>query len=218
MSLALLGHPFSSYTQKVLIALWLNDTPFEFRMVDGQHPDNLALLARHSPFNLFPVLVDDGRALFESTHIIDFLDSRHRGAHRLIPDGDSGREVRFIDRFFDLYVMGQMQVAVADALRPADRRDPHGVTKARERLRQAYDWLDANLAPGSWAVGDDFTLADCAAAPSLFYADWVEPIGEQRPVLAAFRARLLAHPVVMRAVDEARAYRSFFPLGAPDRD
>jgi glutathione S-transferase len=218
MSLALLGHPFSSYTQKVLIALWLNDTPFQFRMVDGQHPDNLALLARHSPFKLFPVLIDDGRGWFESTHIIDYLDARHRGDHRLIPDGDSGREVRFIDRFFDLYVMGQMQVAVADALRPADQRDPYGVTKARERLRQAYDWLDANLTPGQWAVGNEFTLADCAAAPSLFYADWVEPIGEQRPVLAAFRARLLAHPVVMRAVDEARPYRSFFPLGAPDRD
>lgn len=218
MTLILYGHPFSSYTQKVLIALWANATPFEFRMVDGQHPDHLAELALHSPFKKFPLLVDDGDAFFESTSIIDHLDAHHPGAQRWIPPGDVGRRARFLDRFFDLYVMDQMSVPVLDALRPAEQRDPFGVAAARDRLRIAYDWLDAHLGAGPFAVGDQFTLADCAAAPALFYADWVEPIGEARPVLAGYRARLLAHPVVMRAVDEARPYRSFFPLGAPDRD
>jgi glutathione S-transferase len=216
--LALFGHPFSSYTQKVLIALWANDTPFEFRMIDGQHPDNFTELARYSPFKKFPLLIDDGKAVFETTHIIDHLDAHHRGPNRWIPDGDLGRHVRFIDRFFDLYVMDQMSVPVFNALRPEGQRDPFGEAKARETLRVAYDWLDANLGAGPWAAGDAFTLADCAAAPSLFYADWVERIGDRRPTLAAYRARLLAHPVVMRAVDEARPYRAFFPLGAPDRD
>jgi glutathione S-transferase len=105
-----------------------------------------------------------------------------------------------------------------DALRPDDKRDPYGVEQAMGRLRTAYDWLEANLGNGPWAIGNQFTLADCAAAPSLFYADWVQEIGPARPKLAAYRARLLAHPVVARAVDEARPYRQFFPLGAPDRD
>jgi glutathione S-transferase len=109
-------------------------------------------------------------------------------------------------------------VPVWNALRPADQRDPFGETAAREKLRTAYDWLDANLGAGPFAVGEEFTLADCAAAPSLFYADWVEPIGEARSTLATYRKRLLAFPPVMRAVDEGRPYRDFFPLGAPDRD
>ena len=218
MSLILYGHPFSSYTQKVLIALWANDTPFEYRIIDGQHPDHQAELARHSPFKKFPLLIDDGTALFETTSIIDHLDAHHPGVHRWIPDGDVGRRVRFLDRFFDLYVMEQMTVPVWNALRPADQRDTFGEKAAREKLHVAYDWLDANLGAGPFAVGEEFTLADCAAAPSLFYADWVEPIGEARSTLATYRKRLLAFPPVMRAVDEGRPYRDFFPLGAPDRD
>jgi glutathione S-transferase len=114
--------------------------------------------------------------------------------------------------------MNQMSVAVFNALRPEEARDPYGVDRAMERLRTAYDWLEANLDEGPWAVGDQFTLADCAAAPSLFYADWVDEIGDARPRLKAYRQRLLAHPVVARAVDEGRPYRAYFPLGAPDRD
>jgi glutathione S-transferase len=114
--------------------------------------------------------------------------------------------------------MNQMSTPVFDAHRPEESRDPFSVAKAMERLRTAYDWLESNLGEGPWALGDRFTLADCAAAPSLFYADWVEPIGQGRPKLCAYRARLLAHPVVARAVDEGRPYRSYFPLGAPDRD
>ena len=217
MSLQFFGHTFSSYTQKVLIALWADETPFEYRMIGPDHPDNLNELKRHSPFGQFPLLIDEGPAVFESTPIIEHLQAHHPGPAKWIPEGETGRRVRFLDRFFDLHVMYNMQSVVADALRPEGSRDPYGVARARERLNTAYDWLETQF-DGEWAAGTMFTLADCAAAPSLFYADWVERIGPARPKLAAYRARLLAHPVVARAVDEGRPYRAFFPLGAPDRD
>jgi glutathione S-transferase len=218
VSLQLFGHPFSSYTQKVLIALWADETPFEYRILEADHPENMEELKRHWPFGQFPLLLDDGRPFAESTPIIEHLQAEHGGVHRWIPDGDIGRRIRFLDRFFDLYVMGNMQVPVLNAIRPEGSRDSFGVDKARSQLFLAYDWLEANLGDGPWAAGEEFTLADCAAAPSLFYADWVEEIGPERPRLAAYRARLLEHPVVKRAVDEGRPYRAYFPLGAPDRD
>ena len=209
------GHPFSSYTQKVLIALWADETPFDYRMIED--PDNMAELKRHSPFGMFPLIVDGERAVFETSIIIEYLQQNFPGPNRWIPDGDEGLRVRLFDRFFDLYVMNTMQVAVANALRPEGTQDAYGEERARERLHIAYDWLEDNLG-GTWAVGDHFTMADCAAAPSLFYADWVEPIPDNRPRLKAYRARLLAHPIVARAVDEGRPFRHYFPLGAPDRD
>jgi len=218
MNPQLFGHPFSSYTQKVLIALWADGTPFDYRILEPDHPENSEILKRHSPFGLFPLLLDDGQPVLETTCIIDHLQAHHPGSNMWIPDGDDGRRVRFLDRFFDLYVMNNMSVPVFDALRPEGSRDPYGVGKAMERLRTAYDWLETNLGEGPWAIGEQFTLADCAAAPSLFYADWVEVIGAERPKLAAYRARLLGHPTVARAVDEGRPYRAYFPLGAPDRD
>ncbi len=217
MSLEFFGHPFSSYTQKVLIALWADETPFNYRMIED--PANMEELKRHSPYGLFPLLIDEGRPVFESSTIIEHLHAHPRGSNDWIPEGETGRRVRFLDRFFDLYVMGNMQRPVADTIRPEGvNRDPFGVEKARGDLHTAYDWLEANLGEGPWAVGESFTMADCAAAPSLFYADWIEEIGPERPRLAAYRARLLAHPIVARAVDEGRPYRHYFPLGAPDRD
>ena len=218
MSVQLFAHPFSSYCMKVLIPLWADGTDFTYRMLDDQHPENMAELKRHWPFGQFPLLLDDGEPVVESTPIIEHLQAHHPGSNRWIPDSEDSRRVRFLDRFFDHYVMNQMTVPVFNAIRPEELRDPYGVSQARERLVTAYDWLEANLGDGPWALGDAFTLADCAAAPSLFYADWVEEIGPARPRLAAYRARLLAHPVVARAIDEARPYRRFFPLGAPDRD
>jgi glutathione S-transferase len=162
--------------------------------------------------------VDGDESVIETTPIIEHLHEKHRGKNDWIPAGDEGRRARFLDRFFDNYVMTNMQKAGLDILRPEGSRDPHGVERARHELRLAYDWLDANLGGGPWAVGERFTLADCAAAPSLFYADWLEEIGAQRPRLAAYRARLLAHPIVARAGDEGRPYRRLFPMGAPDRD
>lgn len=218
MSLQLFAHPFSSYCQKVLIALWADETPFEYRMLDPDHPDNGAELTERWPFGKFPLLVDDGVSVIETTPIIEHLHARHRGKVDWIPAGDDGRRTRFLDRFFDIYVMTNMQKAGLDILRPEGSRDAYGVEQARAELRLAYDWLELNLGDGPWAIGDRFSLADCAAAPSLFYADWLVEIGPERPRLAAYRARLLSHPPVARAVDEGRPYRNFFPMGAPDRD
>jgi glutathione S-transferase len=218
VTLQLFAHPFSSYCQKVLIALWADGTEFEYRLLEQDHPENFAELKRRWPLGKFPLLVDDGVSVIETTPIIDYLQAHHPGPNRWIPDGDLGLRVRFLDRFFDLYVMNNMQAAGNDILRPEGSRDPYGAQQGRDNLLVAYDWLEANLGEGPWATGDTFTLADCAAAPSLFYADWVEEIGPERPKLSAYRARLLAHPIVARAVDEGRPYRPYFPLGAPDRD
>jgi glutathione S-transferase len=217
MSLELFGHPFSSYTWKALIPLWADGTPFEFRQVP-EDADNTAELKRLWPFGKFPVLVDDGQVIPEVTCIIEHLQAHHPGPNVWIPDGEQGRRVRSLDRFFDLHVQGNMQPSVNHALRPEGKGDAYGAELGRNNLVIAYDWLEANLGEGPWAVGDSFTLADCAAAPALFYADWIEEIGPDRPRLAAYRARLLAHPIVARAVEEARPFRRYFPLGAPDRD
>lgn len=217
MSLVLFGHPFSSYTWKVLIPLYADGTAFEFRQVPD-NDKNSAELKRIWSLGKFPLLVDDGTPVPEATCIIEHLQAHHPGANVWIPDGDLGRRVRFLDRFFDLHVQGNMQPVVGNALRPEGMGDAYGAEQSRKNLLIAYDWLEANLPDRDWAVGETFTLADCAAAPALFYADWVEEIGDGRPKLKAYRARLLAHPQVARAVNEARPYRKYFPLGAPERD
>jgi len=218
MSLKLFSHPFASYCQKVLIALYENGTPFEALMLDGDHPDHFAELMRLWPPAKFPLLLDGERAILESSSIIEYLQIHHPGPSRLIPtDPDAALRVRMLDRVFDNHVMTHMQRVVADSLRPVERRDPVEVDEAKAALDKAYAWLESHLAGREWAAGD-FSLADCAAAPSLFYADWVHPIGDHYPAVAAYRTRLLARPSVKRSVDEARPYRHFFPMGAPDRD
>ncbi len=219
MSLALYGHPFSSYTQKVLVALYENGTPFEFRCLGPDSPQHSAEWLRRWPLRKFPLLLDGDRDIVESSIIVEYLHLTHPGPVRLLPDDPrAALEVRFLDRFFDLHVMEPMQQAVYAALTgdPAKRRD--GMAQAAERLDRAYGWLEGQLAGRDWAAGADFTLADCAAAPSLFYADWTHPISEAFPTVRAYRARLLARPSFARAVDEARPFRPNFPLGAPDRD
>ncbi|MBV8186011.1 MAG: glutathione S-transferase family protein [Alphaproteobacteria bacterium] len=217
MSLVLHGHPFSSYTQKVLMALYENATPFDWRVLDG--PPAFEELARLWPIRLMPLLVDDGTPIAESSIIVEHLALSHPGPVRLIPnDPQSALKVRFLDRFFDLYVMTPMQRIVGDKLRQESERDPKGVRDGRARLDVAYAWLDKELAGREWAAGQDFGLADCAAAPSLFYADWAHPIGALFANVRAYRARLLKRPSFARAVEEARPFRKFFPLGAPDRD
>jgi glutathione S-transferase len=220
MALVLHGHPFSSYTQKVLIALYENATPFTWRVLDG--PDAFAELARLWPIRLMPVLVDDGTPLAESSVIIEHLALAHPGPVPLIPDAaQTALKVRLLDRFFDLYVMTPMQKITGDKLRQLRQDgepDAKGVADARARLDVAYGWLEKELSGRQWACGDNFSMADCAAAPSLFYADWTHPIGAQFTNVHAYRARLLKRPSFARAVDEARPFRKFFPLGAPDRD
>ncbi len=215
----LFAHPFSSYSQKVLIALYENETAFDFRMLAPENPENGAEFAAHWPLKRFPILVDGNRTIFEASSIIEYLDVHHPGRARLIPvDPDLAIDVRMMDRVFDNYLMGMMQKPVLDALRPPEVRDAHGVAEARAMLDTAYAWIDGRMADREWAVGEAFTLADCAAAPALFYADWVQPIPQRLSNLTAYRRRLLARPSFARAIDEARPYRAFFPLGAPDRD
>lgn len=217
MTLELFAHPFSSYCQKALIAFYENGIPFTYRMMeDAGVGDELASLW---PIKKFPILRDDGRVILEASIIIEHLHVRHPGPVRLIPDDpDQAVEVRMLDRFFDNYVMTPQGKFVFDALRPPEARDPHGVEEARKMLDTSYAWLDQRMNGRTWAVGETFTLADCAAAPSLFYADWTHRIPERYVHLAAFRARLLQRPSFARAVDEARRFRHYFPLGAPDRD
>src|SRR4051812_1234236 len=212
----LYSHPFSSYSQKVLIALYENGTPFEYRSLED--PAANAELASLWPLKRFPVLVDDGRTILETSTIIEHLQVHYPGRVRLIPDSDAGIEVRMLDRIFDNYVMTPMQKMVSNQIRPEPDRDAYGVTEARGLLDTIYAWLDERLAGRAWAAGENFTLADCAAAPSLFYADWAHKIAPVHANLLAYRARLLAHPSIARAVDEARPFRKYFPLGAPDRD
>lgn len=217
MSLQLYAHPFSSYCQKVLIALYENDTPFEYRMLEDASAS--AALATLWPLKRFPVLVDADRTVFEASIVIEHLDIYYPGNLRFIPaDPGSALDVRRMDRFFDNYVMTPMQKPVHDRMRAEADRDPYGVKEARALLDAAYSWLDGAMAGREWAAGDDFSLADCAAAPSLFYADWAHPIDAKFGNVRAYRERLLARPSVARAVDEARPYRHYFPLGAPARD
>ena len=219
MSLVLYGHPFSSYTQKVLIALYENRTPFEFRCLGPDTPEHSAEWLRRWPLRKFPLLVDGERNIVETSIIIEYLQLVHPGPVRLLPaDPMAALEVRFLDRFFDLHVMNPVQHAVGGALTGDSVKRQEGLAFAEEKLELAYAWLEVQLTGRTWAAGTDFTLADSAAAPSLFYADWTHRISEAFPVLRAYRARLLARPSFARAVVEARPFRPIFPLGAPDRD
>ena len=213
----LYAHPFSSYCQKVLVALYENQTPFEYRSLES--PGAAEELALLWPMKRFPVLVDAGRTVLEATSIIEYLDVEHPGPVRLIPaDAGAALEVRMMDRVFDNYVSTPQQKVVFDRLRPEPVRDPHGVAEARAMLVTAYAWLDKVMASREWAAGDSFSLADCAAAPFLFYADWTERIDPSFANVIDYRRRLLARPSFARAIEEARPFRKYFPLGAPDRD
>ena len=218
--LALYGPPFSSYTQKVLTALYENGTPFELRNLDPAAPGNHAPgWLRRWPLAKFPLLVDGDHTVVESSIVIEHLQMAQPGPVQLIPaDPAAALQVRFMDRFFDLHVMAPVQHAVNAALTgdPAKRVD--GVAWAADKLEKAYAWLEGEWARRTWAAGDGFTMADCAAAPALFYADWTHPIAASYPLLRAYHARLLARPSFAQAVEAGRPYRHYFPLGAPDRD
>ena len=215
--LRLYAHPFSSYCQKALVALYESDTPFDYRNLEDAR--NNAELATLWPMKRFPVLVDGDRTIFEATCIIEHLDVRHPGPVRLIPaDRDAALQVRMLDRFFDNYVSTPQQKVVFDRLRAETDRDPCGVRDARAMLDTSYAWLEGHMETRTWAAGEDFSLADCAAAPFLFYADWTHPIDARFVNVHAYRERLLARPSFRRCVEEARPFRSYFPLGAPDRD
>ncbi|WGS50725.1 glutathione S-transferase family protein [Paraburkholderia sp. D15] len=219
MTLKLYAHPFSSYCQKVLTALYENGTPFDLRKLDHGDPPVMAEFAALWPIQRFPLLVDGERTVLESSVIIEYLGLTHPGPVRLLPaDPLAALEVRTMDRFFDNYISTPQQKIVFDSMREPAERDTRGVADARAMLDTAYGWLNGVMAEREWAAGEHFSLADCGAAPFLFYADWTHRIGDAFPHVRAYRKRLLARPSFARAVDEARPYRSYFPLGAPDRD
>ncbi|MFZ6654043.1 glutathione S-transferase family protein [Undibacterium sp. TJN19] len=227
MPLTLYAHPFASYCWKTTIALYENDTPFDFHLVNLGDAASAAELQKLWPFKKFPVLVDGDTTVIESSIIIEYLDLHYPGAVRLIPtdtanttdpaNAAAALDVRFMDRFFDNYVHTPMQAIVSEAMR-GDKRDADVVARACATLDIAYAWLEQRLANRHWATGEHFSLADCAAAPALFYADWVHVIGDAYPNVRAYRNRLNARPSFARTIDEARPYRHYFPLGAPDRD
>lgn len=225
MTLQLHGHPFSSYTWKALIALYANETRFKFVPMAGDQPLSEQFPGKAHPGGHIPVLVDGDQVIVEATSIVEHLAVHHPGKAPLIPDDPAEAVVaRMIDRVFDNYVMGNMQRVVAAHFVDRDkpelgvRETPNEaeVAGGKTKLRKAYQWLETWLA--SNALPPHVSLVTCAAAPSLFYADWVEPIPGDCPRLAALRAELLALPAVSRCVEDARPYRPFFPLGAPDRD
>jgi len=221
MSYTLFGHPFSSYSWKAMIAFHEKDLPYELAHLEED--GRMAALRAHWPLGKFPVLVDDqsegGAPVIEATTIIEYLDLRHYERAPLVPaNAVDALDVRFMDRVFDNHVMTPVQAVVNEYLIDREAPDPLRVGKAKEALDAIYAWLDVRMAGRSWASSHGFSLADCAAAPSLFYADWVHQIPERFADLRAYRARLNAHPSVARCIEGARPYRHYFPLGAPDRD
>lgn len=215
---ALYGHPFSSYTWKAQIAFHAAGIDYEFREVGPRQPENGEFLVSHAgPWGKFPVLVDGERCLFESTVIIEYLAQHYTQARGLMPvEPDEALRTRMLDRVFDNYVMAPMQAVVDEHLRDAAAPDAVRCAEARGRLERSYAWLEQWLA-GHSREGPT-TLVECAAAPALFYADWVYAIDAGYPRLRAWRTELNARPEVARCIEAARPFRGYFPLGAPDQD
>lgn len=214
MSLTLYYHPLSSFCWKVLIALYESGTPFEPRIVDLGDPDDSAAFRKLWPMGKMPVLQDHGRGetVAETSIIIDYLDEHYPGGTKLIPgDPDLARQTRFWDRFYDLYVSEPMQKIVGDKLRPAGGTDPFGVEIAQRTLQTAYGMIEGALAARRWAAGEEFGMADCAAAPGLFYANQLMPFGESHPNMAWYFDRLVHRPSFARVIEEARPYFHLFP-------
>ena len=219
--LTLYFHPFSSFCQKALVALYERGVDFEPRLVDLGDPEQRAALAALWPMAKFPVLRDEAARTIvaEASLIVEYLD-RFGDSQPLVPvERDEALDVRLWDRVFDLYVEVPLQKVVGDSFRPEGAHDPHGVEDAKRALGQSYRMIDDELARrgSEWICGDSFTLADCAAAPALFYANIIVPLAGHDH-LSAYFERLSARPSFARAVDEARPYRSFFPLPWPHRD
>jgi glutathione S-transferase len=215
MSLTLYYHPLASFCHKVLIALYEAETPFTPHLVDLMAADARARFLDLWPVGKIPVLRDEARdrTVPETTIIIEYLDRHYPGQRRLLPEDDEARlEARLWDRFFDGYVHAPMQAIVGDRLRPEEARDPTGVANARATLAVAYGMIEERMAKRTWAVGEDFSLADCAAAPALFYAGIIAPFPAGHAFLAAYFERLAARPSFARVLAEARPYFPMFPF------
>ena len=215
MPLTLFLHPLSSYCHKVLIALYENATPFKPHLIELQKPGSRDTFKAIWPVGKFPVLRDEasGRVIPESTTIIEYLQLHHPGPVKLIPaDADAALDVRALDRFFDLHVHTHVQRIIGERLRPAGNKDPFGLEQARAALDVALGIAEKNIAGRTWAAGENFTMADCAAAPTLFYCDMaVAPLTRAYPQLAAYLGRLKQRPSYARALAEAEPYLQFVP-------
>lgn len=214
MSLTLHYHPLSSYCQKVLIALYENGTSFKPHLVDLGDPASAAAFKALWPIGKFPMLRDDARDWMvpESSIIIEYLAQHYPGPVELVAhDPKTARQERFRDRFFDLYIMTPMQQIVGDRLRPANAKDPYGVDRARAQLNTALGMLDRDIATKTWAMGERFGMADCAAAPALYYVNLIEPLAGKYDHVAAYLDRLMRRASFARAVKEADPYRHLFP-------
>jgi glutathione S-transferase len=214
MTLKLYFHPLSSFCQKVLTALYENDTPFDPQIVDLGNKASRAEFLKVWPVGQFPVLRDDARdqTVPESSIIIEYLGQHYPGRTPLVPaDAELAWQTRLRDRFYDLHVHIHMQKIVGDRLRPAANKDPYGVEQARAKVATAYGMIDQEMATKTWAMGDAFSMADCAAAPALFYANLVVPFGDAHKNVAAYFDRLMKRPSFARAVTEAKPYFAMFP-------
>jgi glutathione S-transferase len=211
--LSLYYHPLSSFAWKVLIALYEKEVPFEPRIVDFADPHSAAEFRSIWPMAKMPVLVDHARncTIPETSIIIEYLEMHYPGVELIPEDRDAALQVRLSDRFYDLYVQQPMQKIVTDRIRPEGTGDSHGVEQARASLRTAYDFLERDMESRDWAAGYRFGMADCAAAPGLFYANKVEPFEMSHPNLDAYYRRLLIRPSFARVLVEAEPYFSMFP-------
>lgn len=222
MTLTLYLHPLASFCHKVLIALYENETPFEPVVVDFSDPRSAAAILERWPVAKIPVLHDSvgDRTIPETSIIIEYLEEHYPGSQGLLPrDPDARLDARLWDRFFDLYVSVPMQKIVTDRLRPESERDRLGVADARRTLDVSYAMIDRRMADRIWAIGDRFSIADCAAAPGLFFASIVHPLDGRHRNLGEYFERLLERPSFQRALSEARPYFALFPYrdAMPDR-
>jgi len=217
MTLTLYFHPLSSFCHKVLIALYENDTPFEPKIVNFVEDASTAEFKAIWPVGKIPVLRDekDDRTVPESSIIIEYLDRHYPGPTRFIPaDPERALQTRLRDRFYDLYVHLPMQKIMVDRLRSADKRDSYGVDEARAQLRTSYGIIERQMTAGGWATGETFSLADCAAAPSLFYGSMAEPPGDNHKNVRTYLERLKARPSFARVIKEAEPYFGMVPKEA----
>jgi glutathione S-transferase len=214
MSLKLYYHPLASFCWKALIALYENDTPFEPILVDLGDEASRAAFLKVWPIGKFPVLRDEARdrTIPESGIIIEYLAQYYPAKTALVPaDPDLARQTRFKERFYDLYVHEPMQKIVGDRIRPADKKDPFGVDEARARLATAYGMIERDMAARTWAMGEAFSMADCAASPALFYANEVQPFGQEHAHVERYLRRLEQRPAFARVLEEAQPYFKLFP-------
>jgi len=218
MSLALHYHPLSSFCWKPLIALYERGTLFTPHIVDLGNAESRAAFTALWPIAKFPVLRDEpnGRTVPESTIILEYLEQHYPGRVALFPrDPELLLQARQQDRFYDLYLHVQMQKIITDRLRPEGQNDTYGVEQAKKLLRTALDMVERDMANKSWALGESFSFADCAAMPALYYSNVALPFADSHPVTTRYLARLKERPSVARVLEEAEPYFHLLPKERP---